>query len=103
MTTRTDRPVNELGGYEFLWWISDDGRLYPGVDVGKGAYAAHGAGGHYITVMPEYDLVVVHRVNTNDRTVPVGGTSEGTSVAKSEYGRLLALILAARPAAELRR
>jgi CubicO group peptidase (beta-lactamase class C family) len=96
-TTRTDRPVNELGGHEFFWWISTDGRLYPDVDVGKGAYAAHGAGGHYITVMPEYNVVVVHRVNTNDRTIPVGGMHEGTQVTRAEYGRLLALILAARP------
>jgi CubicO group peptidase (beta-lactamase class C family) len=97
-TTKTDRPVNELGGHEFFWWISTDGHLYPEVDVGKGAYAAHGAGGHYITVMPEYNVVVVHRVNTNDRTIPVGGTDEGTQVTRAEYGRLLALILAARPA-----
>jgi len=96
-TTKTDRPVNDLGGHEFFWWISTEGRLYPGVDVGEGAYAAHGAGGHYITVMPEYNIVVVHRVNTNDRTIPVGGTDEGTQVTKAEYGELLALILAARP------
>ena len=63
------------------------------MDVGTGAYAAHGAGGHYITVVPSRDLVVVHRVNTNDRTLPVGGTDPGSSVSRNEYGRLLALIL----------
>ena len=97
-TTRTARSVSAYGGHEFFWWIAIDGKLYPGVDVGEGAYAAHGAGGHYITVMPAYDLVVVHRVNTNDRTVPVGGTDEGKSISRDEYGRLLALILDARPA-----
>jgi len=96
-TTRTERAIGEYGGYEFFWWIAIDGKLYPGVDVGEGAYAAHGAGGHYITVMPAYNLVVVHRVNTNDRTVPVGGTNQGTSISREEYGRLLALILEARP------
>ena len=96
-TTKTDRPVNDLGGHEYFWWISTEGRLYPGVDVGEGAYAAHGAGGHYITVMPEFDLVVVHRVNTNDRTLPVGGSNPGTQVTREEYGKLLALILSARP------
>jgi CubicO group peptidase (beta-lactamase class C family) len=96
-TTTTDRPNNEFGGHEFFWWIALDGSLYPGVDAGKGAYAAHGAGGHYITVMPEYDVVVVHRVNTNDRTVPLGGIDEGTRVTSAEYGELLALILEARP------
>ena len=47
--------------------------------------------------MPAWDLVVVHRVNTNDRTLPVGGTDPGTSISREEYGRLLALILEARP------
>jgi CubicO group peptidase (beta-lactamase class C family) len=96
-TTMTDRPAGNLSGHEFFWWISIEGRLYPGVDVGKGAFAAKGAGGHYITVMPEYKTVVVHRVNTNDRTVPVGGTNEGTRVSSAEHGKLLSLILAARP------
>ena len=52
--------------------------LYPSVNVGEGAYAAHGAGGHYMTILPAHNVVVVHRVNTNDRTVPVGGTDRGT-------------------------
>jgi CubicO group peptidase (beta-lactamase class C family) len=95
-TTTTDRAIGEYGGYEYFWWIAIDGKLYPNVEVGDGAYAAHGAGGHYITIMPEHDLVVVHRVNTNDRTVPVGGIDEGTRIEAAEYGRLLALILEAR-------
>ena len=66
------------------------------MNLGEGAYAAHGAGGHYITILSAHDVVVVHRVNTNDRTVPVGGTDRGTRVARAEYGKLLALILAAR-------
>ena len=99
-TTKTDRAIGEYGGYEFLWWISIDGRLYPNVNVGNGAYAAHGAGGHRITVMPEHDLVVVHRVNTNGRTAPVGGTEPGESVSGAEYGELLRLILAGKPASE---
>ena len=56
-----------------------------------------GAGGHYITIMPAYDLVVVHRGNTNDRTLPVGGIAPGTRITAEEYGHLLALILEARP------
>jgi CubicO group peptidase (beta-lactamase class C family) len=95
-TTKTDRPTSEYGGHEFFWWISVDGRLYPGVDVGEGAYAAHGAGGHYITIMPQYDVVVIHRVNTNDRNLPVGGVDAGTQITREQYGKLLGLILEAR-------
>jgi hypothetical protein len=46
--------------------------------------------------MPEYDLVVIHRVNTNDRTLPVGGIDEGTRIPVEQYGKLLGLILEAR-------
>ncbi len=96
-TTRSERPISEYSGHEFYWWTSIDGKpMYPDANTGEGAYAAHGAGGHRITIMPSYDLVVVHRVNTNDRTVPVGGVDPGTSVSSAEYGKLLALILEAR-------
>lgn len=95
-TTKTSRAIGDFGGHEFYWWIAMEGRLYPNVDVGEGAFAAHGAGGHRITVIPEHDLVVVHRVNTDARTVPVGGTEPGESVSSDEYGRLLSLILAAK-------
>ena len=96
-TTHTERAIGEFGGHEFFWWIGIDGRLYPHVDLGEGAFAAHGAGGHRITVVPAHDLVIVHRVNTDTRTVPVGGTDPGESVSSDEYGRLLSLILAAMP------
>jgi CubicO group peptidase (beta-lactamase class C family) len=95
-TTKTDRAVRDFRGHEFFWWISIAGRLYPDVNIGEGAYAALGAGGHHITIMPAHELVVVHRVNTNDRNVAVGGTEAGTSVSRTEYGKLLALILDAR-------
>lgn len=92
-TTRADEPTSEYGGHEYYWWIAIDGKLYPGVDVGEGAYAAHGAGGHKIVVLPEFDLVVVHRVNTDSRTAMIGGTESGESVSSSEFGHLLDLIL----------
>ena len=52
-----------------------------------GSYSARGAGGHYILVIPAYDLVIVHRVNTD---------IQGRSVSSAEFGRLVKLILDAR-------
>ena len=42
-------------GYGFLWWVSDYG------------YLALGNGGHAIAVIPSKDLVVVHRVDNDER------------------------------------
>jgi CubicO group peptidase (beta-lactamase class C family) len=48
------------GGYGYMWWtLSHQGQL------GKlGTYAAFGYGGHAIYVVPEANLVFVHRANT---------------------------------------
>lgn len=75
------------GGYGYMWWVAADGRHFPGVSLPDGAYSARGAGGHYILVVPDYDLVVVHRVNTD---------GPGPRVNGQEFGELVRLILAAR-------
>jgi CubicO group peptidase (beta-lactamase class C family) len=74
------------GGYGYLWWISVDGKHLPGVTL-PGAYSARGAGGHFILVIPDSDLVIVHRVDTDIRTA---------SVSNEQFGNLVRLILAAR-------
>lgn len=76
------------GGYGYLWWVAVNGRHLPGVELPDGSYSARGAGGHYILVIPAYDLVIVHRVNTD---------IQGRSVSAAEFGRLVKLILEARP------
>lgn len=75
------------GGYGYLWWVAVDGRHLPGVTMPAGSYSARGAGGHYILVVPEYDLVIVHRVNTD---------ISGRQVTAEEFGRLVKLIFDAR-------
>jgi len=75
------------GGYGYLWWIAVDGRHLPGVTMPEGSYSARGAGGHYILVIPSYDLVIVHRVNTD---------IQGRSVRSAEFGHLVKLILDAK-------
>lgn len=64
------------GGYGYLWWTEKDG-----------SYSARGAGGHYILVIPQRDVVIVHRVNTD-----IGGRS----VAGGEFDGLVRRILAAQ-------
>lgn len=84
-------PISEAGArgaYGFMWWVARDGIFYPHVRVPAGTYAAKGAGGHVVLVMPTLRTVVVHRVDTDEK---------GREVTGSHFGRLLRLILAAAP------
>lgn len=64
-------------GYGFLWWVNDTG------------FAAHGAGGHVIHIVPSKDLVIVHRV-AND--------GNAKSVAYRDIDVMIRLIVQAAPA-----
>jgi CubicO group peptidase (beta-lactamase class C family) len=70
-----------------LWWIAVNGNHYPGVELPDGSFSAWGAGGHFIAVIPALNLVVVHRVNTDD---------DAKKVTLQQFGELLRLILAAK-------
>ena len=45
-------------GYGYMWWLYND--QDPAL---KGAYAAHGAMGQYITIIPELDMVIAHKTD----------------------------------------
>ena len=55
--------------------------------VPDGSFSAWGAGGHFIAVIPALQLVVVHRVDTEDPE---------NKVTLEQFGKLLRLILVAR-------
>lgn len=71
------------GGYGMLWWVAVNKRLIADVEVSDNAFAGTGFGGHYLVMIPDLDLVVVHRVNT-------------PSVGDEQFGALLQLILDAK-------
>lgn len=74
-------------GYSFLWWT----RLRPDTtDVFHGAYAAEGAFGQYILVVPKLDMVVAHKV------VARGGPSTNQSVSLPQFEALVRAIVSAR-------
>ena len=77
-------------GYGYMWWTSLNGRHLEGVDLPEGSYSARGVGGQYVLVVPRLDLVIVNRVNTDNRT--------GPRVERAEFGGLVKRILAAMPA-----
>ena len=85
MQSYSDRGVD--GGYGYMWWVEVDGRHLPSVRVPAGTFSAQGVGAHLVVVVPAYDLVVVHRVDTEDPS---------NYVSDEQFGELLKLILDAR-------
>ena len=74
-------------GYSFLWWT----RLRPDTtDVFHGAYAAEGAFGQYILVIPKLDMVVAHKV------VARGGPAGNPNVTLPQFDALVRTIVGAR-------
>jgi CubicO group peptidase (beta-lactamase class C family) len=81
------QPYSQAGfgpGYGYLWWTGFlDTSIAPSVTLPASTFAAWGAGGQYAYVMPDYDLVVVHR------SLISGDNGPGLR----EFGRLLWLVL----------
>ena len=74
-------------GYSFLWW----NRIRPDTtDVFHGSYAAEGAFGQYILVVPKLDMVVAHKV------VARGGPSENPNVTLPQFEGLVRAVVSAR-------
>ena len=92
-TTAYSPATTETGhahaGYGYLWWTEMCGRHLENVELPKGTFSARGAGGHYILVVPVWDLVIVHRVDTDEK--------DGPRVERAQFGKLVKLILEAMP------
>ncbi len=76
------------GAYGYMWWVERAGILFRDAIVPPGTFAALGAGGHCVVVIPALDTVIVHRVDTDQ---------PGRFVPDTKLGRLLRLILMATP------
>jgi CubicO group peptidase (beta-lactamase class C family) len=76
-------------GFGVTWWVWDQPH-YPGdVAMGPfyGAYSAFGSGGQYLTVLPELNMVISHKVE-------VEGPSAG-DVSFFDYMTMVQMIIAA--------
>ena len=85
----SDATIYRRDGYGYMWWAAKDNNRYPhfrNAKLSSGTFSARGAGGQYIIVIPDYDMVFVHRVNT----------FEGHNVRESDVGTLLQMILDAK-------
>lgn len=78
-------------GYGYLWWTDWEGTNLENVTLPPGTFSARGAGGHYVLVVPALDLVIVHRVDTDQK--------DGPRVERAQFGTLVKLLLEAMPGA----
>ena len=86
----SDATIYKFAGYGYMWWVAKDHNKYPdipNVKLPEGTFSARGYGGHYIVVIPKYDMVFVHRVDTFDIN---------NSVSHQDVGKLLNMILQAK-------
>ena len=86
----SDATIYKGDGYGYMWWVAKDKNKFPHFPFAKlkeGTYSARGAGGHFLVVIPEYDMVFVHRVNT---------FVDGNSVSFQDFGKLLSMVLDAK-------
>lgn len=56
-TSPISQTYAEGEGYGYLWWVDQKNFKY-------GYYSAEGSGGHGLIIVPDLELVIVHRVNT---------------------------------------
>lgn len=85
--TESVKPWSGAGqgiGYGYLWWTSSE--YHFGNNLKTLAYSARGNGGQFIVVIPAYDMVIAHNCDREDE-----------QLTNSSFGKLLGLILAARP------
>jgi CubicO group peptidase (beta-lactamase class C family) len=91
-STATYSQTGPDSGYGYLWWTGIKGGLFPNVEVKEHSYYASGWGGQKAIVLPYRNLVIVHRVNTDEYT---------KSVDMPQIGILLWLILDAAGETEI--
>ena len=93
VSTQSDSDTGRAGeGYGYLWWIDETGTgLFDHVDLGTGAFAAEGYGGHYILVIPSNHMVVATRAD--DAYFELDTTDN--NIGPNLMGKLLAAIFAA--------
>lgn len=85
-STNSYSDAGDSGGYGYLWWVAVDGQHFSDLEqeVPEGLYTARGHRGHVLAVVPDMDLVLVHRVDT---------FTDDDEVSYSKVGELLMKVI----------
>lgn len=79
---------NKGVGYGYLWWVGING-VHFGQRLPPPVFSARGNYGQFLMVVPKHDLVIVHRVNSDNPS--------HAKLGNGEFGKLLGKILSAAP------
>jgi CubicO group peptidase (beta-lactamase class C family) len=90
-------PYRSLGtgnrwGYGCMWWVWDAPNSSGPY---QGAFTGMGAGGQFITILPQLDMVVAHKTDTT-QVSPHGPSGRRRSVSGAEYDSILRMLIAAQ-------
>lgn len=68
--SETGWPASWMTGYGYMWWRIKDEATAAEAKLPADMYTGAGYGGHYLTVIPSMDMVIVNRMNTDDPAAP---------------------------------
>jgi CubicO group peptidase (beta-lactamase class C family) len=77
-------------GYGYMWWVWDAPNSQ-GPFVG--AYTGMGAGGQFITVLPQADMVIAHKVDMQ-QPLPLADAKRTRNVTGGQYNAIVAMLYA---------
>jgi hypothetical protein len=86
-STATHSDIGRGRGYGYMWRTAEGGGLAPNVTLPAPCFYHSGLGVHFLVVMPQLDLVIVHRVDTY---------APGPYPQPHQIGRLMWMLLDAR-------
>jgi CubicO group peptidase (beta-lactamase class C family) len=75
-------------GYGYLWWIREDGGAL------AGAYEGRGAGGQYIAVIPQLDMVIAHKTDLREDSAHRRG--QRRQVTEPVWESIVRMLIASR-------
>src|SRR5262249_17064998 len=79
-------------GYGYMWWVWD-APSSPGPF--RGAFTGMAAGGQFITVLPQLDMVIAHKTDMEQPTQQ-GPSGRRRGVSLPEYDSILRMLIAAK-------
>ncbi len=86
--TESTKPYSNAGirgGYGYCWWAAEEGFHLPFVNVPDGTYSAQGTGLQSLTIIPEWNMVIVHQTEVKSPNDP--------RMKVTQYGKLFGLVL----------
>jgi hypothetical protein len=70
-----------------MWWIQVNARAHPELRIPDGVFTASGNGGQRLTIVPQFETVIVNLMNTDE---------PGPRIGSDEWDQMLAAVLSAR-------